>query len=141
MNRLAQGLISPREILRQHRTGRTLCVAEQLRARKRGFRQAHEPKSFLDAVAAAFLPPPPVVGRGHNLAGAAIGERHRGGKLDLVTFLVVRNRSPVPAALVSDMCRSHPKGLVSVVGGAPVFGVVAGSSTPSTSTPDTPASN
>ena len=84
MNRPAQDLISPRQELRQHRASRTFRGAEQLRARKRGLRQAHEPTGFLDAVAAAFLPPPLVVRRGDNLAGAAIGERHRGREPDLV---------------------------------------------------------
>eukprot|EP00919_Chromeraceae_sp_WS-2016_P013591 GHVR01032047.1.p1 GENE.GHVR01032047.1~~GHVR01032047.1.p1 ORF type:complete len:243 (-),score=26.75 GHVR01032047.1:150-878(-) len=99
MNRRAQDLISPREILRQHRTGRTLRGAEQLRARERGFRQAHEPAGFLDAVAAALLPTPPVVGRGDDPACTAIGERHGRCEPDLVAFLVVWNRRPIPAAL------------------------------------------
>ena len=103
MNRPAQDLISPRQELRQHRAGRTFRGAEQLRARKRGLRQAYEPAGFLDAVAAAFLPTPPVVRRGDDLAGAAIGERHRGGEPDLVALLVVRDRSPVPAALAPGM--------------------------------------
>ena len=103
MNRPAQDLISPRQELRQHRAGRTLRGDEQLRARKRGLRQAYEPTGFLDAVAAALLPPAPVVGRGDNLAGTAIGERHRCCELDLVAFLVVRDRSPVLAALAPGM--------------------------------------
>src|SRR6056297_534617 len=43
MNRPAQDLISPREIIRQHRASSTFRGAEQLRARKRGLRQAYEP--------------------------------------------------------------------------------------------------
>lgn len=43
------------------------------------------------------------MGRGDDLAGAAIGDRHRGGEPDLVAFLVVRDRSPVPAALAPGM--------------------------------------
>jgi len=89
----------PRQELRQHRTGLAFCGAEQLRARKRGLRQAYEPTGFLDAVAAAFLPPPLVVRRGDDLACTAIGERHGRGEPDLVAFLVVRDRSPIPAAL------------------------------------------
>src|SRR6056297_3390878 len=84
----------PRQKLRQHRAGRTLRGAEQLRTRKRGLREAYEPTGFLDAVATAFLPPASVVRRGDDLAGAAIGERHRFCELDLVAFLVVRDRSP-----------------------------------------------
>ena len=99
MNRPAQHLFSPREILRQHRAGSTFRGAEQLRTRKRGLREAYEPTGFLDPVAAAFLPPPLVVGRGDDLAGAAVGERHRFCELDLVAFGVVRDRGPIPAAL------------------------------------------
>ena len=39
------------------------------------------------------------MGGGHDLAGAAIGERHGRGEPDLVAFLVVRDCSPIPAAL------------------------------------------
>ena len=45
------------------------------------------------------MPPPLVVGRGDDLAGAAVGERHRFCEPDLVARLVIRDRRPVPAAL------------------------------------------
>ena len=43
------------------------------------------------------------MGRGDDLAGAAIGERHRGRKPDPVAFLVIRDRRPIPAALAPGM--------------------------------------
>ena len=90
----------PRQELRQHRTGLALCGAEQLRARKRGLRQADEPAGFLDAVAAALLTPAPIVRRGDDLAGAAICERHRCCELDPVAFLVIFSPTDILDELV-----------------------------------------